>query len=67
MAGAALTAFWILPPSPRGSHGFGVTAWSLDDALRFIRAQGYGATFPPTWMSCGLRRGSRLTRWTSRT
>lgn len=46
MADAGLTAFWIVPPSPHGPLGFGVTAWSLDDALRIIRALGYGCYLP---------------------
>src|SRR5207302_4914748 len=28
-----LTAYWIVPPSPHGPLGFGVTAWSFDDAV----------------------------------
>jgi hypothetical protein len=42
MAESLLTAFWIVPPSPHGPLGFGVTAWSLDDALQIIRGLGYG-------------------------
>jgi hypothetical protein len=41
MAQSLLTAFWIVPPSPHGPLGFGVTAGSLDDALGIIRALGY--------------------------
>lgn len=41
-----MTAYWIVPPSPHGLFGFGVTAKSLDDALRIIRALGYGRFLP---------------------
>jgi len=46
MATPGLTAYWIVPPSPHGPVGFGVTAWSLDDALRIIRALDYGRYLP---------------------
>jgi hypothetical protein len=46
MAVAGLTAYWIVPPSPHGPLGFGVTAWSLADALELIRALGYGHYLP---------------------
>ena len=42
VASELLTAFWILPPGRSGPLGFGVTAHSLDDALRLIRDAGYG-------------------------
>jgi hypothetical protein len=35
-----------VPPSRHGPLGFGVTAWSLDDALRIIRALDYGRYLP---------------------
>lgn len=41
-----LTAFWINSPFPHGPLGFGVTAWSVDDALGIIRALGYGQYLP---------------------
>lgn len=46
MTGPGLTAFWIVPPTKHGPLGFGVTAWSLDDALRLIRGLGYGDYLP---------------------
>jgi hypothetical protein len=46
MTVTALIAFWITLPSPHGPLGFGVTAWSLDDALQIIRALGYGPYLP---------------------
>jgi hypothetical protein len=46
LAVAGLTAFWIVPLSLHGPLGFGATAWSLEDALRMIRALGYGAYLP---------------------
>jgi hypothetical protein len=36
-----LIAFWIVPPSKHGPLGFGVTAFSLADALRIIESFGY--------------------------
>lgn len=46
LAVARLIAFWIVPPSPYGPVGFGVTARSIDDAIRIIRALGYGIYRP---------------------
>lgn len=36
-----LTAFWIVTPDPHGPLGFGVTAFSLSDALQIVRSFGY--------------------------
>ena len=41
-----LTAFWIKTPFSNGPLGFGVTARSLDEALRIIHAMGYGQFLP---------------------
>jgi hypothetical protein len=41
MADSVLTPFWIVPPSKYGPLGFGVTAFSLADALRLIEDAGY--------------------------
>jgi hypothetical protein len=41
-----LTAFWIQSPFPHGPLGFGITAWSLDDALAILRAFDYGRYLP---------------------
>jgi hypothetical protein len=46
MADALLTPFWIVPPNKHGPLGFGVTAWSLDDALGIIRVMGHGCYLP---------------------
>jgi hypothetical protein len=57
MASPPLTAFWIAPPSPQGSLGFGVTAWSLDDAIRIIRCLGYGGYLPDDLSTLSVRKG----------
>jgi hypothetical protein len=41
MAHSLLTAFWIVPPGRTGPRGYGVTAYSLEDALRIIRGFGF--------------------------
>ena len=46
MAVAGLTAFWVRSPLPHAPLGFGVTAWSLDDALGIIRALDYARFLP---------------------
>ena len=46
MAEPMLIAYWIVPPSPNGPLGFGVTAHSLQDALQIIHAFGYGRYLP---------------------
>jgi len=46
MGTANLTAFWIKRPVANAPVGFGVTAWSLADALAIIRAMGYGHYLP---------------------
>ena len=46
MSMPGLTAFWIVPPSPHGPLGFGVTARTLDDAIRIIHAFDYGRYLP---------------------
>lgn len=46
MADAGLTAFWIKSPFKHAPLGFGVTAWSFDDALSIIRAFDYGRYLP---------------------
>ena len=37
----SLTSFWILPRGAALGEGFGVTAFSEDDAVRLIREAGY--------------------------
>jgi len=41
MTDSSLIPFWIIAPDKHGPLGFGVTAFSLDDALRIIREFGY--------------------------
>ena len=41
MSESALTAFWIEGCDPKGPLGYGVTAFSLTDALEIIRRAGY--------------------------
>ena len=36
-----LTAFWIVPADPHGPLGYGVTAFTLSEALSIIRSFGY--------------------------
>jgi hypothetical protein len=57
MVGKGLTAFWIVPPSPHGPLGFGVTAWSLDDALSIIRALDYGRCLPDDRSALAVTEG----------
>jgi hypothetical protein len=46
MAGERLIPFWIATGSPQWPLGFGITAWSLEDAVQIIRALGYGSYLP---------------------
>jgi hypothetical protein len=46
MTTAGLTAYWIRSLSPHAPLGYGVTAWSLDDALGIIRAFDDGLYLP---------------------
>jgi hypothetical protein len=41
MAESLLTSYWIKTPYLTGPIGFGVTAYSLDDAVRIIRGWGF--------------------------
>jgi hypothetical protein len=41
MKGSWLTCFWITTGNRWGPLGFGVTAWSVDDAIRLIKAEGF--------------------------
>lgn len=36
-----LTRYWLKTASPRDPHGYGVTAFSLADAVNIIRWNGY--------------------------
>jgi hypothetical protein len=46
MKGSWLTSYWIVTPEPHAPLGFGVTAFSLDDALRTICSEGYEQYLP---------------------
>jgi hypothetical protein len=59
MASIPLTAFWITSPVPQAPLRFGVTARSLDDALRIIQALDYGRFLPEDHSTLGVR--SRVT------
>src|SRR4051812_22302734 len=52
-----LTAYWIVPPPPPGPLGFGITAWSLEDVLRIIRAMGYEMFLPEDLNELVVREG----------
>jgi hypothetical protein len=41
MTDSSLIPFWIVPPNKRGPLGFGVTAFSLSDALQIIQDAGF--------------------------
>jgi hypothetical protein len=57
MAEAGLTAYWIKSPFPHAPLGFGVTAWSLDDALRIIVDLDYGRYLPDDPAGVQVREG----------
>lgn len=44
MFGTGLTAYWI--STSHGPLGLGVTAWSVEDALRIVQQLGYGMWLP---------------------
>jgi hypothetical protein len=46
MKGSWLTSYWIVSPNPRAPLGFGVTGFSLEEALRIIRSEGYEDCLP---------------------
>jgi hypothetical protein len=50
-----LTSFWILPQGAALGAGFGVTAFSEDDAVRLIREAGY--ELPPDRDSLQITSG----------
>jgi hypothetical protein len=41
MQNDTLTAFWIQPPGPSGPFGYGVTAFSVTDAIEIVRRAGF--------------------------
>ena len=41
MKGSWLTCFWITTGNRWGPLGFGVTAWSVEDAIRLLKAEGF--------------------------
>lgn len=61
MATSPLTAFWIVPQREGVSHhGFGVTAFSLHDALRIIDELGYGGELPADTSRLIIRENIQL-------
>ncbi len=57
MSDSALTPFWIEGPDPRGPLGYGVTAFSLTDALEIVRRAGY--QLPADAATLRVREGVR--------
>jgi hypothetical protein len=57
MTGNQLTAFWIKSPLRHAPLGFGVTAWSLDDALGIIETLDYGRFLPNDKAGMQVREG----------
>jgi hypothetical protein len=55
MSEDVLIHYWLKPPRPHGPLGFGVTAFSLDDAIRIIRWNGY--SFPERLDGVEVRAG----------
>ena len=41
MKGSWLTSFWITTGNRWGPLGFGVTAWSVEDAVHLLKAEGF--------------------------
>lgn len=41
MKGSWLTCYWITTGDHWGPLGFGVTAWSVEDALRLLKDEGF--------------------------
>ena len=41
MKGSCLTCYWITTGKVWGPLGFGVTAWSLEDAIQLLGAEGF--------------------------
>ena len=46
MAKVALTAYWITSPFRHAPIGFGITAWTFQDAWNIIHMLGYGEYLP---------------------
>lgn len=57
MSDTGLTAYWIKSPFPHAPLGFGVTAWSIDDAFRIIRVLDYGRYFPDDLVGVQVTEG----------
>lgn len=54
---SSLTAYWIIPPGLHSLLGLGVTAWSLEDALRIVTALGFGRYLPENLEDLTVREG----------
>jgi len=57
MAESALTAFWIEGPDPKGPLGYGVTGFSVADAMEIVRRAGY--RLPDDTSTLRVREGVR--------
>jgi hypothetical protein len=57
VAASLLTAYWIRTPFRRAPLGFGVTARSFDDAVKIMRALGYGCYLPEDLSLLDVREG----------
>lgn len=53
-----LAAFWIVPPEPQGPLGYGVTAFSLADALAILC--GFGYPLPDDLSALRITEGVRV-------
>lgn len=53
-----LTAFWIVPPDSSGPRGYGVTAFTLSDALSIIRR--FGCQLPDDLSTLRIIEGIRV-------
>ena len=58
MRDPGLIPFWIEPPGKDGPRGFGVTAFSLADALRIIEDAGY--SLPQDKNSLHIKEGVKV-------
>jgi len=55
-----LTAFWITSLLRHAPLGFGVTAWSRDDAFAIIEAFGYGRFLPENLVEVTVVEGIKF-------
>jgi len=58
MTDSVFIPFWIVPPSKHGPLGYGVTAFSLAEALTIIEDAGY--SLPEDRSTLQIREGVRV-------